>query len=272
MSVLRTRVLTAVAGILALVVVLFLLPPQVALWVYTAAVLYAAWEWSALARLSATWSRIGYVLAVGLLMLLASKYALAPVPYRQLLVATAAWWLIALVWLVFMPERVSRSAAAIAGCWVLVPAWLALGRLQTQSERGPWLVFYVLCLVWAADSGAYFIGKRFGRLRLAPRVSPAKTWEGVGGGLAGAMVVAVIGARLLDAPALGFIVLSVGVALTSIVGDLTESMFKRFAGLKDSGSLIPGHGGILDRIDSVTAAVPVFVLGFALLGEHACAA
>ena len=266
---LRTRVLAAVAGIFVLIVVLFLLPPRVAVWVYTAAVLYAAWEWSALARLQAPGARAAYVLAIALLLALAGRYALTPGAFRLLLAVAAVWWLLALLWLAFIPERVSRSGAAIAGAWVLVPAWAALSGLQTGSERGPWLVFYVLCLVWAADSGAYFVGKRFGQRRLAPRVSPGKTWEGVAGGLLGALLVAAVGARLFGVPAAGFIALGGAVALVSVIGDLTESMFKRFAGLKDSGSLIPGHGGILDRIDSVTAAVPVFVLGLALLGETA---
>jgi phosphatidate cytidylyltransferase len=269
---LRTRVLTAIVGVLGLIVVVFLLPSRVAVWVYSAAILFAAWEWSALARLTAYWARAGYVTGVALLMALASQFALTPAAYRQLLIVTAIWWLMALLWLVFLPQRVSRSAAAIAGALVLVPAWTVLTRLHTGSERGPWLVFYVLCLVWAADSGAYFAGRRFGHRRLAPLVSPGKTWEGVAGGLAGAALVAAIGAQLFDVPTLAFVLLGCAVALVSVVGDLTESMFKRFAGLKDSGNIIPGHGGLLDRIDSLTAAVPLFVLGLAVLGSKACTA
>jgi phosphatidate cytidylyltransferase len=120
---------------------------------------------------------------------------------------------------------------------------------------------YLLLLVGAADIGAFFAGRTFGRLKLAPRVSPAKTWEGVLGGLAAAALVAAAGARLFDLPRVAFLSLCLGVALISVVGDLTESMFKRHAGLKDSGSVFPGHGGVLDRIDSVTAAAPLFLLG-----------
>jgi phosphatidate cytidylyltransferase len=264
---LRQRVLTALVGVFALVVIVFLLPPPVTLVFYAAAILFAGWEWSALVRLTGHWARASYVAAIALLMALASHYAVAPEPYRQLLMLTAAWWVIALMWLMFIPERVSRAAAAIAGALVLVPAWTTLSQLQIQSVRGPELVFYVLCLVWAADIGAYFIGRRFGQRRLAPRVSPSKTWEGVAGGLVGAALIAAIGAQVFAVPMPAFILLSVAVALASIVGDLTESMFKRFAGLKDSGNFIPGHGGILDRIDSVTAAVPLFVLGLATLEE-----
>jgi phosphatidate cytidylyltransferase len=265
---LRQRVLAAIVGVIALVVVVFLLPPAIALGCYAVAILFAAWEWSALVRLSGNVARGGYVAVIALLMWLTSRLAMAPEPYRELLILTAAWWLVALLWLVFMPLRVSRPAAAIAGAFVLVPAWTTMSQLQVRADRGPQLVFYVLCLVWAADIGAYFIGRRFGSRRLAPRVSPAKTWEGVAGGVAGAALIAGVGAQLFSAPLAAFVLLGVAVALASIVGDLTESMFKRFAGLKDSGHFIPGHGGILDRIDSVTAAVPLFVLGLAVFGER----
>lgn len=263
---LRQRVMTAVVGVLVLVVIVFLLPPAIALVCYAAAIAFAAWEWSAFVRLDGHLARVAYVAAIVAMMALASHYAETPGIYRQLLLVTAGWWALALIWLVFFPERVSRSAAAIAGALVLVPAWISLSQLQLREDRGPQLVFYVLCLVWAADIGAYFIGRRFGQRRLAPRVSPSKTWEGVAGGVAGAALIAAVGAELFTAPLLAFVLLGIGVALASIVGDLTESMFKRFAGLKDSGNFIPGHGGILDRIDSVTAAVPLFVLGLAVLG------
>lgn len=263
---LRQRVITAAVGILALIVVVFLLPAPIALACYALAILFAAWEWSALVRLDGHLARVGYVLAIAGLMTLAARYSGSAEPYRLLLLATAGWWTVALLWLAFLPQAVNRTATAVAGVLVLVPAWTALKRLQVE-ERGPELVFYVLCLVWAADIGAYFIGRRFGQRRLAPRVSPSKTWEGVAGGLIGAAIIAAVGAEIFAAPKLEFVLLSIAVAVASIIGDLTESMFKRFAGLKDSGNFIPGHGGILDRIDSVTAAVPLFALGLALLGE-----
>ena len=127
-------------------------------------------------------------------------------------------------------------------------------------------VLYLLLLVWAADIGAYFAGKRFGRLKLAPRVSPNKTWEGLLGGVGGALVVAAAGAFVFRLPPVPFIALGLALVMASIVGDLTESLFKRQAGLKDSGTLLPGHGGVLDRIDSLTSSVPFFVLGLGWLG------
>jgi len=121
-------------------------------------------------------------------------------------------------------------------------------------------------LVWAADVGAYFVGKRFGVRKLAPAVSPGKTWAGVGGGVVLALLVAAVGANLFELPVISFLVLCLYAALISVVGDLTVSMFKRGQGLKDSGRLLPGHGGLLDRIDSLLAASPVLVLGLIHLG------
>ena len=123
-----------------------------------------------------------------------------------------------------------------------------------------------MLLVVAADIGAYFAGRQFGRNKLAPRVSPGKTWEGVLGGVAGAAIVAAVGVTLFEVPIGPFIGLSLVTVLASVVGDLTESLFKRHAGVKDSGSLLPGHGGVLDRVDSVTAAAPIFLVGLERLG------
>jgi phosphatidate cytidylyltransferase len=128
------------------------------------------------------------------------------------------------------------------------------------------LLIFMMVLVVAADVGAYFAGRAFGRVKLAPRVSPGKTWEGVVGGMASAGLVAVAGAYWLQLPTASFLALCAAVAVASVVGDLTESMFKRSVGLKDSGTLLPGHGGILDRIDSISAAAPVFALGLMWFG------
>jgi phosphatidate cytidylyltransferase len=178
-----------------------------------------------------------------------------------LYVATV-WWIAALGWVLLWPGVVGFSSAAIAGFVVLVPAWLALSKLHTYK---PQLMLFLLLLVVAADVGAYFAGRRFGRVKLAPRVSPGKTWEGVGGGILGATIIAIIGVVWLDMPFWPFVGLCVLVVFASIVGDLTESLSKRHAGLKDSGTLLPGHGGVLDRVDSITAAAPVFLLGLKVL-------
>jgi phosphatidate cytidylyltransferase len=135
-----------------------------------------------------------------------------------------------------------------------------------ELPAGRAFILFLFLMVVAADIGAFLIGRRWGRVKLAPRVSPGKTWEGVLGGVALAAVVAVAGSVAFGMPSLPFLGMCVLVIVGSIVGDLTESLFKRFAGLKDSGALLPGHGGILDRIDSMTAAAPLFLLGLHSLG------
>ncbi|MEE8287297.1 MAG: phosphatidate cytidylyltransferase, partial [Gammaproteobacteria bacterium] len=151
----------------------------------------------------------------------------------------------------------------IAGWLILAPAWGAMVRLHSVAGSGPLLVLYLVFLISTADSAAYFVGRRLGSRRLASNVSPGKSLEGVAGALLAVAILAIAVSLLADfAPPLGFVVLSLITALVSILGDLTESVFKRRAGLKDSGSIVPGHGGILDRIDGVTAAAPIFVLGY----------
>ena len=148
-----------------------------------------------------------------------------------------------------------RTTLAIGA--LLAVALVVQGADQRHHQR----LGMRVALVWAADIGAYFAGRTFGRLKLAPRVSPSKTWEGVLGGLALSAAVAFFGAYWFGLDRTAFVSMCLAVVLLSIVGDLTESMFKRYAGLKDSGSIFPGHGGVLDRIDSVTAAAPAFLLG-----------
>jgi phosphatidate cytidylyltransferase len=156
--------------------------------------------------------------------------------------------------------------AAVAGILALVPAWIALARLRVDFERGAEWVLFALILVQLADIGAFFAGRRFGRHRLAPSVSPGKTWEGVIGGFIASGLVAVLGSHRFGIPLAQFLPVCFAVVAFSIVGDLTESLLKRFAGLKDSGRLFPGHGGVMDRIDSVTAAAPVLFFGLILIG------
>ena len=186
----------------------------------------------------------------------------------MLLALASAWWIIALGWVMFAPTRGGSVAAAIAGLLVLVPAGVALIRLRLE-DNGAWLVLFSLVVVMGADVGAYFAGHRFGRTKLAPQVSPGKSWEGVIGGVVASLIVAAIGAVLLDWPALPVMLLAAGAAAFSVVGDLTESLMKRHTGLKDSGRLFPGHGGVLDRFDSLSAGIPVFVLGLIKVGALA---
>ena len=176
------------------------------------------------------------------------------------------WWIAALLWICLAPAHVQPGVGgASPGCWHWCLAGWRWCTSPSTTSSTHWVLF-TLALVWAADTGAFFAGRWLGRVPLAPRVSPKKTWEGVFGGMLTSALVAWFAAYLpVSASRCGrSSVICVAVAAVSIVGDLTESMLKRAVGLKDSGSVFPGHGGMLDRIDSVTAAAPALV--FALLG------
>lgn len=262
---LKQRVLTAVLLVAVLAGVMLGLPPIGTVILLTLLVLVGAWEWAAFLGGGSSASRAVYTGVVAL-ALAASFWLHTSVPgfVPAMLGVAMAWWFAAFLWICFAPTSVPRIAAAAAGLLALVPCWLALV-FVTLTPRGTTWVMFALVLVWAADTGAFFAGRWFGRVPLAPRVSPKKTWEGVIGGLVLAGVVAFVAATyLFTVDVWLFTSTCVGIAALSIVGDLTESMLKRASGLKDSGTLFPGHGGVLDRIDSVTAAAPALV--FALIG------
>ncbi len=263
---LRQRVLTALGLVLALALVLLALPPALAVAAFAALVLAGAWEWAAFARLESVAGRLAYVALVAAAMAGLWLLAGGPVSLAAVLALVAGWWFAAFLWLSLAPSRGGPALAGAAGVIVLAPLWLGLAKLHGTGGIGYPFVIFVLLLTAAADVGAYFAGRRFGRQKLAPQVSPNKTWEGFLGGLAAATLVAVAGWAFFDFPAAAFLPLCAAAFLASVVGDLTESMFKRHAGLKDSGHLLPGHGGVLDRIDSLSASVPVFALGLAWLG------
>jgi len=263
---LRKRVITAAVLAVALLAVLFWLPATATVVALTALVLMGAWEWSAFLRLAAAPQRMAYVALVALLLPAVWLITATPEGRNIVLSAAVLWWLGALGWIVFAPRRVTAWSAGLAGLLALVPAWLALVRLRLDLPRGAQWVLFALLLVWAADTGGFFFGRRYGRVRLAPQVSPGKTWEGVLGGVAVSALVAIAGSAWFGVPILVFVPLCLAVVGFSIVGDLTESLLKRFAGLKDSGTLFPGHGGVMDRIDSVTGAAPVLFFGLTILG------
>jgi len=250
--VLKTRILTAIVLVVLLLVVLFGLPKGAAIGFFAALVLAGAWEWCAFVGIEEQHWKLSYVTLVAALCAWAWDHTGRLDEITLAMTVASAWWAIALAWLVFAPTRINRWLAGLAGVFVLVPAYAGLARMYDKLEQGPAYVLFLLVLVWAA--------------KLAPRVSPGKTWEGVGGGLVAGLLAAAAGAWWFGHPLPQFLALGALIVVVSVVGDLTESMFKRFAGLKDSGKMLPGHGGVLDRIDSVTAAVPVFVLAFTWLG------
>ena len=221
--------------------------------------LAGVWEWAAFAKLPAA-GKAGYTVLFAASMAVAWPW-LGDEGLFILLAAALVWWLFAFVLVVRYPRAFSSTFVALAGIVVLLPSWALLVRLHREGVLGAELAFTLLLIVWAADVGAFFCGRLLGRTKLAPAVSPGKTWEGVTGGLVTAGLVAGFAAAWLGLPMSRLVGLGVATALISVLGDLTQSMFKRNVGLKDSGRLLPGHGGVLDRIDSLTAAVPAFVVG-----------
>ena len=261
---LKQRILTAIVAGAALLVVLFLLPANLALGVIVALMLAAAWEWSGLLGRVGLVGRLVYVAAIAALLAFVTPRLSDADSVAVILKIGLAWWFAALVWVFFYPTPIAAPVRWLCGPLVMIPAYMALLSLYAYA---PAILLFALAVVWAADVGAYFTGRRFGRVKLAPRISPGKTWEGVIGGLA-AVVLLLLVARLagIEMDVAVVIPFCLAVATLSIVGDLTVSMFKRNAGVKDSGALFPGHGGVLDRIDSVAAAAPLFALGLGWMG------
>jgi phosphatidate cytidylyltransferase len=262
---LRKRIVTAAVGALAFLAILLWLPAWATVIVLTGLALGGAWEWSSFMRLEAPAGRLAYLALVAVLLWAAWRFGATSQALQALLLLAVLWWLVALAWIVFAPRRVARWSAGAAGILALVPCWLTLVRLLLLPQGAQWVLFALL-LVWFADIGAFFAGRRYGRVRLAPEVSPGKTWEGVLGGVVLSALIAIAGSMWFKVPLAAFLPLCLAAVGFSIVGDLTESLLKRFAGVKDSGSLFPGHGGVMDRIDSLTAAAPVLLLGLTLLG------
>ena len=226
------------------------------------------WEWARLAGLEAQPARVGFAAAVLVLFVLLSQ----SVPALPVLLLALAWWLLATLMVFAYPKSAGwwggLPGKLLIGLLILLPAGIALIWLKTQPQANM-LILTVMLMVWAADIGAYFSGRAFGKRKLAPAVSPGKSWAGLYGGLLASVLVAAVCGLLLGLSA-GQLVLFVPAAavvvLFSVIGDLTESMFKRTAGIKDSSNLLPGHGGVLDRIDSLTAALPLFALLMLLTG------
>jgi phosphatidate cytidylyltransferase len=263
---LRQRIVTALALAALVFGILFWMPPAAAVVAVAVAVLAGGWEWAGFAGLVTPLRRLGYTLCIGLVAWAAWRWTADPAGLAAFLRVTALWWLLATFWIVFASQRGGRLAASLAGFAVLVPTAIGLGRLVLIEPRGELLLLFLIVLIASADIGAYFGGRTFGRHKLAPLVSPGKTWEGFFAGMLGAGAAAWAGARFFGQPVLPWLAVCLPVALVSVAGDLVESMFKRHAGLKDSGGLLPGHGGVLDRIDSFTAAAPIFLLGLQLIG------
>ena len=263
------------AAILAPLVILVILfsPTAVFAFVAAAAFLAALWEWARLSGLKSVALQVVWLSASAAVFVLLWTVRLTIVS-PVVIGLGALWWLIACVWLRHFaygatPTLENRALKLLAGAFVIFPAWVAMIAIHAGLPHGHGFALLSLVIVWAADIGAYFSGRTFGKRKLAPQISPGKTWAGAYGALAaGVMVTALGGWWLLDVRGGQLVGLAVLAAVTvgaSIIGDLIESLMKRHAQVKDSGSMIPGHGGMMDRLDSVFAALPVFAAGAMLL-------
>ncbi|RLA02386.1 MAG: hypothetical protein DRQ47_06860 [Gammaproteobacteria bacterium] len=292
------RILTALILLPLAVFAIFFLSLKTFSFVVAIIVMIGFWEWTGFVRNLPFAYRISYVAISTALMWLVYHYSLPlqywngwvfPENFTELLqirdgalislLLSCLWWMVAFVLVIVFP-RYSQSLIektwlmALVGWVILIPTWVALTGIRSIGSaldfyRGGGLLLFALCLVWAADTGAFISGKMLGKHKLAPHVSPKKTWEGVLGGIALATAVAFIAVKQLAIPESqfpGLVVLIIVIVTFSVIGDLTESIFKRLSGVKDSGNILPGHGGILDRIDGLTAAMPLCLIGFALLG------
>lgn len=263
---LRQRIITAVIAVALILLALFVFPQSLTLGVLAAIILAGGWEWTAFIRARSRMARIVYllVLTAGIV----SIWWAVPehLPLVPILFFSLALWAVATIMVIRYPMPIDPWLTWLGGLAVLIPSFLALGRLYVAEPRGPQMLLFVLVVIWSADIGAYFTGRRFGRVKLAPKVSPGKTWEGVMGGMVAVILVSLAGAWWFAISPAILVPLSLAAASLSVIGDLTVSLFKRSAGVKDSGHLFPGHGGVLDRVDSLAASSPLFLLMFTLLG------
>ncbi len=263
---LKQRVITALIIAPIVLALIFLAPDKLFGFVMFLMALVGAWEWSALAGRPGRNARISLVILFTVLVILGlSLYRYLPqLPWLMVYCGAAmVWWLVSLIWITGWRGGFPLPVKLLCGVLTLLPSLVVVVAVRAVS---PWYLLILLLITVSADVGAYFAGRAFGRHKLAPQVSPGKTWEGVWGGVALVALVALVETHWLPGSAGAFILISIGVALLSVVGDLSESLFKRQAGLKDSGTLFPGHGGVLDRVDSLTAAAPLYWLGLHWLG------
>ncbi len=267
---LKQRLITAAVLIAGIVYAVLALETRWLAVIFAVVTMLGAYEWARLMNLKTLPARLLYAVGVAVLLWLCWSAVLHDAAALTMFITMAcAWWLLATLWLsrpqlAAEENPVALLMKACAGIFTLVPSWVALLALHAQAQSGIYRLLFLLTLIWVADTAAYFTGKRWGHAKLAPRISPGKTRAGVYGALLAVALYGFFASSALGVPGssrVAFAALCVVTALFSVVGDLFESLFKRQRGVKDSGTLIPGHGGVLDRIDSLTAAAPVFVLG-----------
>ena len=259
---LRTRVVTALLLVAGLALILFALPPLAAVLAFAAIAALAAWEWGGLMGQEQP-ARVMYAFVL-LLFCWQLTVAAAEIVPVLLGIAAAFWILVVPLWFRFKWTLAGNDFFGyLLGALVILPTWAAMVALNAVST---WLLLAAMALVWVADISAYFAGRTFGKHKLAPTISPGKTWEGVAGAVVGVLI---YGGIVLNFSSLAgklplawpLLVLMLGLlTAVSVMGDLFESLLKRQAGIKDSSNLLPGHGGVLDRIDALTSTLPLAAL------------
>ena len=263
--VLRNRIITGVILAILAIAAIFLLPLAWFALVFALVATLALWEWVDLLGLKLTSAKLtGVKLAyIGVFALLSFFLYQNPQYFNPLLTTVAGFWLCAIIAVLIFPRAQSLFRQpillAILGLLIALGAWVGLVVLRGLEQGSIWLV-WLFVLVWGADVGAYFAGKAFGKRRLAPAVSPGKTWEGALGGMALAFCVCGGWVAYWQGVQFSWLAVTFLLIVVSVFGDLFESLLKRTSGVKDSGTLLPGHGGVLDRIDSLLAVAPIFAL------------
>jgi len=265
---LLARILTALILAPLFIWAIFTMPTDYFAYLLLSFVALGAWEFTRLIKIDQSLYRAFVVLGIVGCAFVASAHS---ENLQTVLVVSAAWWGLNLFWVVSYPKNVaswygSGIIRVMGGVMLLVPMWVALTSLH--ANYGSVYFLLLMLLIWGADTGAYFVGRAIGKHKLAPKVSPGKSIEGAIGGILFAIVIMVIFLQIQEIATSdydGYLMLAVVISSVSVLGDLYESLFKRTSGIKDSGNILPGHGGILDRIDSLTAAAPFFLLGLSLL-------
>lgn len=267
---LRLRIITALCMVAIFLPALFLMPSMLFSIATVPLVLVAGWEWSRLVKIRSVIARIGYLLLIVMTLFAASLWlglpdTFAPQRAQQLLLVAVGVWAFIFLWIQGYPSSAilwsARPILGLLGLILLGFTWIAIVTILNY-QSGQWLLLLAIVIIVLADVGGFFAGKYFGKHKLAPIISPGKTWEGFVGGLLleGVLVGSLVWYLSDHVTVLGLSLLVIPVALYSVLGDLFESMIKRHSGVKDSGRLLPGHGGVLDRIDGVMAALPMFGL------------
>lgn len=270
---LKQRIFTALLLIPLFVVLVLSLTPHHFAFLTAAIVLGCAWEWAGLIGLKTILARMVYsFFIIFILVALVYTFSQQFLTVTQVFYITFVWWLIAALLVVFYPKGSSLWGQGILirgimGIFTLIPCWIALNFIRI-TPHGEYILLFLFVLIWGADSGAYFIGKKWGKNKLIPEVSPGKSWQGFFGALLTSIFIVIIAIflfKISNTEWISLLLLALVTVLFSVLGDLFESMLKRKVGLKDSGRILPGHGGILDRIDSLTAAAPIFALGLIVI-------